>query len=124
MSSSVEIKGNERLMRFLNNMPRFVRESGDKICSEAASQASKEARRIVPVRTGRLKRSIRKEQTGQGAYRVGSKVEYAGYVEYGTSRMQAQPYLRPAAELVNTQLNGIIYRLLKEQVGVDYELVF
>ena len=25
MSSSVEIKGNERLMRFLNNMPRFVR---------------------------------------------------------------------------------------------------
>lgn len=30
------------------------------------------------------------------AWEVGSDVEYSIYVEYGTSKMQAQPYLRPA----------------------------
>lgn len=33
-------------------------------------------------------------------YIVGTNVEYAAYVEFGTSRQQAQPYLRPAAEKV------------------------
>lgn len=29
---------------------------------------------------------------------VGTDVEYAAYVEFGTSKMAAQPYLRPAAD--------------------------
>lgn len=33
-------------------------------------------------------------------YIVGTNVEYAAYVEFGTSRMEAQPYLFPAARRV------------------------
>lgn len=33
-------------------------------------------------------------------YVVGTNVEYAAYVEFGTSRMEAQPYLFPAASRV------------------------
>jgi hypothetical protein len=33
-------------------------------------------------------------------YVVGTNVEYAVYVEFGTSKMAAQPYLRPAAKKV------------------------
>ena len=33
-------------------------------------------------------------------YIVGTDVEYAVYVEYGTSRMAAQPYMRPAVKSV------------------------
>lgn len=29
---------------------------------------------------------------------IGTNVEYAPYVEYGTKRMKAQPYLRPAVD--------------------------
>jgi hypothetical protein len=37
-------------------------------------------------------------------YRVGTNVEYAVYVEFGTSKMRAQPYLRPAVkEVVNSK---------------------
>lgn len=54
-----------------------------------------EARRLAPVDTGRLRSSITVKRTPDGAV-VGSNVEYAPYVEYGTSRMAAQPYLRPA----------------------------
>jgi len=33
-------------------------------------------------------------------YVVGTDVEYAAFVEFGTSKMKAQPYLRPAARQV------------------------
>lgn len=35
---------------------------------------------------------------GSAKWVVGTNVEYAVYVEFGTSRLAAQPYLRPAAE--------------------------
>ena len=44
---------------------------------------------------------------GTQEYRVGTNVEYAVYVEFGTSRMEAQPYLRPAAEQAVAELDQI-----------------
>ena len=60
-----------------------------------------EAKRIVPVRTGRLKASIHKEDNFEKSeVLVGSEVEYALYVELGTYKMSARPYLRPALHTV------------------------
>lgn len=54
------------------------------------------------VRTGRLRASIRWSIPGsddRGAFvDIGSNVVYAPFVELGTSRMAARPYLRPALE--------------------------
>jgi len=50
-----------------------------------------------PVDTGRLRNSITHERNDEeGQVQIGSNVEYAPYVEYGTSRMRAQPFLEPA----------------------------
>lgn len=51
--------------------------------------------RIVPVDTGNLQRSIEAIYEGETLH-VGSQVHYAAYVEGGTPKMAAQPYLRPA----------------------------
>lgn len=55
--------------------------------------------RGCPVDTGRLRSSIGRQvavdQLGLVGI-VGTDVEYAPYVEYGTSRSPAQPFLRPA----------------------------
>lgn len=40
-------------------------------------------------------------------YSVGTNVEYAIYVEYGTHDQQAQPYLRVAAERTRRQLPAL-----------------
>lgn len=45
--------------------------------------------------------------------RIGTNVEYAGYVEYGTSRSRAYPCLRPAVD-DNTDR---IQSLFKEVIG-------
>lgn len=55
------------------------------------------ARRFVPIDTGALQASIGTEQEG-AVGRYGASEEYALYVELGTSRMGAQPYLRPAID--------------------------
>lgn len=53
--------------------------------------------------TGRLRGSITHgvDEAEQCAY-IGTNVEYAPYVEMGTSKMKAKPYLKPA---VNDHVN-------------------
>lgn len=61
------------------------------------------AKVLCPVDTGRLRASIglTTSPSPNGLIvRVGSNVEYAGYIERGTSRMRAQPYLEPALRQV------------------------
>lgn len=57
---------------------------------------------FVPVLTGALKASIH-VSGGGGTYEVtaqstegGATREYAGYVEFGTSKMSAEPFMTPA----------------------------
>ena len=55
-----------------------------------------EGKKFIPP-TGALKRSIMLSFEDQGKTAViEPKVHYAGYVEFGTRFMEAQPYLRPA----------------------------
>lgn len=63
---------------------------------QAGEAVADRARGYVPVRTGALKASI-EVIDGDGYVLVGSSMHYAVYVELGTSRMSARPYLRPAA---------------------------
>lgn len=67
------------------------------------------AKELCPVDTGRLRNSISHATDGEAVY-IGTNVEYAPYVELGTSRMKARPYLRPAAENFGDE-----YRALMEQ---------
>jgi len=53
---------------------------------------------------------------GTVAYRVGTNVEYAIYVEFGTSSNQAQPYLRPAVEQAMAEIDQISWDSPEELV--------
>ena len=48
--------------------------------------------------TGNLARSIHVKEVSPTEVRIGTKVEYAPYHEFGTSKMAARPYLRPALD--------------------------
>jgi HK97 gp10 family phage protein len=71
----------------------------------AAFLCQRRAVQKAPVDTGDLQLSITVGgisggtlQPGALAAQVGPEAEYGGFVEFGTSRMGAQPYLIPAAE--------------------------
>lgn len=56
------------------------------------------AKRMCPVDTGRLRNSVTHAMEGSEAVVIGTNVEYGPYVELGTARQKAQPFLRPAAQ--------------------------
>lgn len=66
-----------------------------------------------PVDTGNLRGSITYEVDTDGdAVYIGTNVEYAPYVELGTSRQKAQPFLRPAASEHGAQYRQVLKKAL------------
>ena len=67
------------------------------------------------VRTGRLRNSISYGvDTSEPAVYIGSNVEYAPYVELGTSKMQARPFLKPAVENYVEQYKDLLQQAISE----------
>lgn len=77
-----------------------------------AMTAERHAKLACPVDTGRLRNSISNTNDKNTAY-IGTNVEYAPYVEMGTSRMKAQPYLKPAIEEHLAEYKAILEQELK-----------
>lgn len=84
--------------------------AGHDVLSRIAHEVLADAKVLAPVDTGRLRESLKAEVSGDTA-RVGSNVDYAGYVEeghrvayrgadgavhYTGAVVPPQPYLRPA----------------------------
>lgn len=71
------------------------------------------AAKKCPVDTGNLRGSITREiDTSDNAVYIGTNVEYAPYVELGTSRQKAQPFLRPAASEHSAQYRQVLKKAL------------
>lgn len=73
------------------------------------------SKRICPVDTGRLRNSVTHEvSNGEKAVYIGTNVEYAPYVELGTSKHKAQPFLRAAALGHKSEYASILEAELKQ----------
>ena len=65
------------------------------------------ARKLVPVKTGYLQSTIY-ATVQDWVVNVGADATYAYFVEQGTQRMRAQPYLYPAIEAYLPELEQMI----------------
>ena len=57
-----------------------------------------QAKILCPVDTGDLQASIAVDEVTPVQAIIGPHTEYEEHVEFGTSRMAAQPYMRPALD--------------------------
>lgn len=91
MEINVSISSNRELIERASN------EQIERALEAIGLQAEGYAKMLCPVDTGRLRNSITHavDASEQKVY-VGSNTFYAAYVEMGTSRTKAQPYLQPA----------------------------
>lgn len=74
------------------------------------------ARRRCPVKTGRLRNSVAIGGT-RWEITIGTNVEYAPFVEFGTRRMRARPFLFPAFQQEAPKLEPRLIRVLQEVSG-------
>lgn len=73
----------------------------DQIIAASAAEATlRFAQLFSPVDTGALRASIVAEASG-GEWSVDATQPYAGFVEFGTSKMRAQPFMTPAFSAVD-----------------------
>ncbi len=90
-----------------------------KVVASAALSVESGAKRRCPVDTGRLRASIHTEIEDEFKATVGTDVEYGPYVEFGTVRMAAQPFLFPAVEEVFGE--GSVEEELRRQIEAALE---
>ena len=75
------------------------------------------AQGIVPVRTGNLMASIFAEVDEDNlAVTLGAAADYASFIEYGTVKMRAQPFLEPAAAIGQEEMNARIEEAIVQRM--------
>jgi HK97 gp10 family phage protein len=100
-----------------NNIPSISNRAllaAEGVVAETAQNIQAYAITVVPVDTGRLQASIQTTRDAPLQATIGPRgVEYCVYVEYGTYKMRAQPYMRPAAERYRAPFIAAMSRIVQ-----------
>lgn len=96
---TIEVARKKKLRAALESLPDDMRKGVRKAVRESALSVRKDARRTVAVLTKALRKSIKFKVAKDGLSATVMPTEYYGtFVEHGTESMEAQPFMRPAAE--------------------------
>lgn len=98
MATSITWSNLPQFQKALEDAVSSVQDSTPDMVEQMTQTAVAKAKSIVPVDTGRLRASISGDVKGKQLIvgTISADTHYAAYVEFGTSRMGARPYLRPA----------------------------
>jgi HK97 gp10 family phage protein len=108
MAWKVSLVGLDQVRRLRVTVPGTVRKLLEPALAAGAQAVAADARTMAPVVTGTLQGGI--TSGGRGLTRVagvgGPAAAYAHFVEYGTSRHSARPFMRAAARREEDRLPG------------------
>ena len=108
----IKVVGLEKLQKKLKQNVRM--EDVRRVVHVNGAEMQAKAQQKAPVDTGYLKRSIGLEFTDGGmSAEVEPKADYGAYVELGTRKMEAQPYLKPAFEEQSKEFRKDMQKLVK-----------
>lgn len=118
MRITLDVVGVEKV---ISNFKRFGREGKRAVAEITQIQALEieaQAKRDVKVVTGKLQQSIKAERFKPLTWLITAFESYASFIEFGTSRSSAQPFLRPAwkraIKIYRKDLNNAFVRLAKK----------
>lgn len=128
--ATVEIYGAQKLMARLVRLEKALDPAAIKGVKEVAKAIRDDAKEMCPVDTGSLQKSIRVGAYAKPAGHTHSvrvtagghvtnpkskrKVDYASYVEFGTSKQRSQPFMRPAIVKHRRDLAKAIKEAIRE----------
>lgn len=101
----------------LDSIARSLPDEVDSAIRLSAEAIEAGAKSRVPVDTGDLRDAIHTEKLEDGSYRVvagNGDVFWGNFVEHGTTRTPAHPFLLPAAEAERDNIDGLVRRALSD----------
>lgn len=100
--------------QMLNNLSLTLLVKVHGAFQETGEQMKNYAYERCPVDTGYLRSTIFFTMTEQLNYEFGASAEYALFVEMGTWKMAAQPFIRPAFEAYTATILDAIVKAVME----------
>lgn len=115
---NVEFSGLDKLLKSFDASKTRARKDTFKAVERTVKQAQANSKAVAAVDTGFMKAHINTRPTeNHGDVITGwyeSETPYGGYVEYGTRKMAAQPYMRPGTK----QAEQFFYQELRRLLSV------
>lgn len=99
------ISGNKAILDNMAGLQAEIQAQAQATLEQAGQMALDKANELVPVLTGYLKSTLYVEAQ-PGVVTVGADAPYAIFVELGTRKMAAQPYLVPAMAIAGDWLKA------------------
>lgn len=105
-----------KLLKNINRYGDHVKKQVQDEIQYTAQEIRSESQQRVRVVTGTLKKSayVNGKRNRLGA-QIGHKVHYAVYVEFGTTKQRAQPYLLPSFERITPMMINEIKKILSNR---------
>lgn len=116
------VEGQKEIAARLKKIGQTATNDIEQALVNSALFVERDAKIKVPVDTGRLRSSLSHKAedfgTNDPAVTVGTNVEYAKHVEFGTSRQSAKPYLYPALIENKSKILKEIAKAFKKGCGL------
>ena len=104
MNISISVDGN---INDISEIAEAIKSRLPAALLDGAEAVADTARGMCPVRTGQLRSSISTSSSGESA-QVFADADYAIFVELGTYKMAAQPFLVPALSAAESSVSATI----------------
>jgi len=120
---SASVEGAEEVIQMLKDMGKAAEEVLEQAADAGGRLALLEAKRRCPVRTGRLKESLhlqngkKTEIKADVKIQPGKKEYYGTFVELGTKRMPARPFMRPAVDENKERISEAVTKEVSRALG-------
>lgn len=111
MSIKFKVRGVDQMVRLIANKGKKARIATNRELDLSSKRIERMAKVKALVDTGALKNSIFSAKAGNLTYKVTAPQHYAIYVEKGTRKMRAQPYLKPALDAERPKLISNLRKL-------------
>jgi hypothetical protein len=108
---SVDIIGNRVILDNLDKLPAIIQAAVHEKMEDAATVGLQVAEAVVPVDTGFLRSRLDVEVT-EDQIILTDDADYAVFIELGTSKMAAQPFLVPGAIAAGDDLMANLHGIL------------
>ncbi|KIN79924.1 HK97-gp10 family putative phage morphogenesis protein [Clostridium botulinum] len=126
--ASMELDGMDSLIRRIEEMGKAGTRIENKALKKAGELIVEEAKNNVPVKTEKLKKGLKvsgvRKKNGNKFVLAGiqkgdnSKIFYGKFLEFGTSKMKARPFMGPAYESKKEEAKEIIKQELKNALNL------
>jgi HK97 gp10 family phage protein len=120
--ADVEIDGQKQLESNFKKITKAATNNIEQALINSALVVERDAKINAPVDTGRLRSSISHRDDNFGsnnpAVEIFTDLEYAPFVEYGTSKQSAKPFLFPAYNNNKQKILKELAKAFKKGVGL------